>query len=246
MFHVEQNSRIFPTSQAKSVGNFPLAKGFPKADKSDMGKQALAARVRNRLTELGKGSVEAAVEAGLERNFLRDLIEGKKRSISQTKAVAVADALGWTVAQLLDTDGHQDADMRHRRFRNVPLLDQVTAGALKSPSSQIPVHDVPLLALANLGHGEFFALKVEGDSDSMDRISPPGSIIVVNKIDRALKNGRFYVFSIDGETTYKMWQEGKPAYLAPYSTNPTHKPRFIHSKRGFDVIGRVKRTLLDL
>ena len=38
----------------------------------------------------------------------------------------------------------------------------------------------------------------------MDRVSPDGSIIVVNKAERELMNGRPYVFSLRGETTYKL------------------------------------------
>ena len=58
--------------------------------------------------------------------------------------------------------GHGAAD---DSFAKIPLLDKVTAGKLKSSSSQIPVEDVPLLAFADLGRGDFFALTVEGDSD---------------------------------------------------------------------------------
>jgi len=210
-----------------------------------MAKETLSQRVAARLSAINRGAVEAAKEVGLERNFIRDLVENKKRSISQAKAPLVAEALQWTVAELLDHSTHED-EKPQRRFKTVPLLDQVTAGALKRPSSQIPVEDVPLLAFADLGRGDFFALKLESDSDSMDRVSPPGSIIIVNKADRDLRSGRCYVFSIDGETTYKMWQDGDPAYLAPYSTNPLHKPIFIKRKRDLDVIGRVKRTVFDL
>lgn len=128
----------------------------------------------------------------------------------------------------------------------VPLLDSVTAGKLKAPTTQIPIDDVMWLSFSDLGHGDYFALKLEDDADSMDRISPPNSVIVVDKADRELRNGKYYVFSIDGETTYKMWQDGEPPYLSPYSTNPNHKPIFIKRRRGFDVIGRVKRTVLDL
>ncbi len=83
----------------------------------------------------------------------------------------------------------------------------------------------------------------------MDRLSPDGSIIVVNRRDRELVPGRCYVFAIGGQTTYKRWQPARgddPAYLEPYSTDPIHKPIFIHRKRDFGVIGRVKRTVLDL
>ncbi len=125
----------------------------------------------------------------------------------------------------------------------VPLLSWVSAGKLAEPHSQIPVEDVPLLAFADLGRGNFFALHVSGDS--MDRVSPDKSTIVVNRDERTLINGRCYVFAVRGETTYKMWH-AEPAYLAPYSTNPSNQPIFFQKKRDLEVIGRVRRTLLDL
>ena len=130
------------------------------------------------------------------------------------------------------------------RLTRVPLLDEVTAGRLKEPNSQIPAEKVPLLAFADLGPGEWFALTVNGTS--MDRISPDGSVIVVNKRDRALVSGLCYVFALAGETTYKRWQGGDPPYLEPYSTDAIHKPIFVKRRRDFEVIGRVKRTVLDL
>jgi len=126
----------------------------------------------------------------------------------------------------------------------VPLLSWVSAGRLAEPTSQIPVEDVPLLAFADLGRGDFFALKIEGDS--MDRISPEGSTIIVNRADRTPVAGKPFVFAVRGETTYKLWQPNEPAYLAPHSTNPGHKPIFVKRKRDLEVIGRVKRTILDL
>ena len=87
-------------------------------------------------------------------------------------------------------------------MQRVPLLSWVSAGRLADAGSQIPVEDVPLLAFADLGRGEFFALKVQGDS--MDRVSPDGSIIVVNKADRALVAGKCYVFSQQGEMAFKL------------------------------------------
>jgi SOS-response transcriptional repressor LexA len=134
---------------------------------------------------------------------------------------------------------------RAREIVRVPLLDKVAAGKLKSPTSQIPVEDVPLLAFADLGRGEFFALSVEGDS--MDRISPEGSIIVVNQVDRTLISGKPYVFSVRGAATFKLWRPDPPR-LAPFSTNPMHEPIFVKSKAEAEklVVGRVKRTVLDL
>jgi SOS-response transcriptional repressor LexA len=132
------------------------------------------------------------------------------------------------------------------KITRVPLLDSVSAGKHKTPATPIPEDEIMWLSFSDLGRGDYFALQLENDADSMDRISPPNSVIVIDKADRELRNGKYYVFSIDGETTYKMWQDGEPPYLAPYSTNPAHRPIFIKRRRGFDVIGRVKRTVLDL
>lgn len=132
----------------------------------------------------------------------------------------------------------------HSQFTEVPLLSWVSAGRLADATVDIPAEDVPLIPFADLGRGDFFALTVEGDS--MDRVSPEGSKIVVNRADRTLIPGRCYVFSWRGETTYKRWQDDDQPYLAPYSTNPAHRPIFPKRKRDVEVIGRVRRTLLDL
>jgi SOS-response transcriptional repressor LexA len=136
----------------------------------------------------------------------------------------------------------QQAPAQHD-VRRVPLISWVSAGNLADAGSQIPVEDVPLLAFADLGSGDFFALRVRGDS--MDRISPEGSIIIVNRADRQLVGGKCYVFSVRGETTYKLWHP-EPEYLAPYSTNPSNEPIMFKRKRDLEVIGRVRRTVLDL
>jgi SOS-response transcriptional repressor LexA len=208
-----------------------------------MEKNELRQRIRARLAELDLSPIEAAkAVSGLERNFIRDFLEGKKQSFSAGKQPLVAAALQWTVADLVGPPPRRTSSTAPK-LAMVPLLDRVTAGRLRSPSSQIPIEDVPLLAFADLGRGEFFALTVEGDS--MDRYSPEGSIIVVNRAERTLVNGRCYVFSVKGETTYKMWQAGANAHLAPFSTNPLNKPVFF-KPRDLEVIGRVKRTILDL
>jgi SOS-response transcriptional repressor LexA len=93
-------------------------------------------------------------------------------------------------AQAIHFDGTQ-ADQESVRssiaVTQVPLLSWLSAGKLADARSQIPVEDVPLLPFADLGRGNFFALKVRGDS--MDRLSPEGSVIVVNRAERHLVDG---------------------------------------------------------
>lgn len=70
----------------------------------------LRQRVVRRLRELKIGAVEAAQSVpGLERNYIRDLIQGKKESISQSKTPLVAQALQWAPADLLGVMRAQEA-----------------------------------------------------------------------------------------------------------------------------------------
>lgn len=202
---------------------------------------SLAPRIERRLRELGISAIDAANSEGLERNYIRDLLEGKKTSFSQSMAPKVAKALQWGLADLLG-----DQALPKRRddddITRVPLLDSVAAGKLSGPLSQIDTTAADVLSFSGLGRGEWFALRVEGDS--MDRLSPEGSVIIVNKADRVLLPGKCYVFSLRGLTTYKVWQ-ARPDRISPLSTNPSHQPVFI-KKRDMEVVGRVRRTVLDL
>jgi phage repressor protein C with HTH and peptisase S24 domain len=124
----------------------------------------------------------------------------------------------------------------------VPLIALISAGSLADISLDDAPETIPVAGLPP--NGNYLAMRVTGDS--MDRVSPDGSIIIVDLDVRDPVNGRYYVFSQRGEGTYKIYRGGDPAYLEPYSTNPTHKPNFIKGKKGLVVVGRVRRTLLDL
>ena len=160
-------------------------------------------------------------------------IERGEREPKATELTRIADRLGQSVGALFGEDTP----------RRVPLLSWVSAGRLSDASSQLPVEDVPLLAFSDLGSGDFFALRVQGDS--MDRISPDGSIIVIDRQEKTLQANKPYVFAIRGEATYKLWRP-KPPRLEPYSTNPTHSTIFIERQNELEIVGRVRRTLLDL
>lgn len=49
--------------------------------------------VSMRLKQLGLGAVEAATAAGIERTYIRDIVEGKKKSVRSDKLLSLASAL---------------------------------------------------------------------------------------------------------------------------------------------------------
>ena len=103
-------------------------------------------------------------------------------------------------------------------------------------------HAAQKLVTGDLPPGDWFALRVKGDS--MDRVAPDGSVVLVNHADRRLVPGAFYIFGDYGEATFKRFLDKPVRLLAPYSTNPSHDP--IAPKPGFVVIGRVRRVVTDL
>jgi len=202
--------------------------------------------LRDAMERAGKGPSELADALETNRQNITRWSKGD-RKLTVEVAKQLAPLLGTTADVLLLVSSEQKTDKSTatKKIAEIPLLDKVTAGKLRASSSQIPVEDVPLLAFADLGRGDFFALTVDGDS--MDRWSPDGSIIVVNQADRTLVSGKAYVISQRGEATFKMWRPDPPRF-APYSTNPSHEPIFVKSKADAEklVVGRVKRTVLDL
>lgn len=123
----------------------------------------------------------------------------------------------------------------------VPLIAWVSAGKMSFPdiSDEIKGH----VEEGGLDpEGDWIALQVVGDS--MDRISPPESIIFVDRSDKVLVPNACYVISTsDGEATYKRFRPN-PMRFEPVSTNPTHEP--IYPTREPLVVGRVGKTILRM
>lgn len=203
------------------------------------------------LKKKGRGARSAlASHLGVRNDAITrmtNLEGGEERRITIPELVRMADFFGAEPPGITDIkEQAREAQERDEpKWKQIPLLDSVPAGKLAAPMSQILVDQAPLLAFSDLGRGEYIALTVRGDS--MDRISPDGSIIIINKADRTLVSGRPYVFCYRGEVTYKLWRH-EPPRLQPWSTNPIHEARYVKSKADAEklVVGRVIRTVLDL
>lgn len=153
----------------------------------------------------------------------------------------IADYLRISIAELegLDTDA-----LPAPRIREVPLISWVSAGRLQEVGDLAAMaRGERTIAIGDLPGGEYFATKVRGDS--MDRVSPEGSTIIVNAADREPRAGRYYLFSLRGESTYKRFESDPVIRLEPFSTNPLNKIIYPKADRDWSVIGRVVRSYID-
>lgn len=123
-------------------------------------------------------------------------------------------------------------------LNRVRLLSMVRAG--KMTRDDVRDADIGSVVMAGLPKGDWVAFQVEGDS--MDRISPPDSIIFVDKRDKKLVPNALYVlFDSEGNATYKRYRPN-PARFEPVSTNSDIEP--IYPDDDTKIFGRVRLTTL--
>ncbi len=178
------------------------------------------------------------------RNLERAIEKNTGRSgISTATIKALAPVLETTPAWLLDGTGPDEATAADR-LTSVPLISWVSAGDIKSPDAVSEIESAPKVFAADLPRGRWIALRVVGAS--MDRISPPDSIILVNMAEtRRIPNACYVIAGVDGEATYKRYRTN-PERFEPVSTFDSFETIFLGENVNPRIVGRVRRTVLDL
>lgn len=194
----------------------------------------LGENIKRMRQQQGLTQVQLASKAGLSQQLISQLERGV--NTSTTELPAIASALSCAV---FDLDDSYLPDVGGVPLAVVPLVAWVSAGAMLA--ADIADDVLGQVRAADLPSGDWIALRVEGDS--MDRISPPKSIILVDRKRRALVPNACYVIEDgDGNATYKRYRPNPDRFEAVSSRDhptlyPDNTPR---------VVGRVMRTFLDL
>ncbi|TNB46828.1 phage repressor protein [Martelella lutilitoris] len=193
-------------------------------------------RIRQIAEKRGTSMRAISLESGNGPDLIRQW-GGKKAALPRLDSLqAVANALGVSPGWLAYGNGEPE-----QNITMVPLLSFVSAGQLAEPNGNTSYDECEHIPAQGLQGGDWIALRVEGDS--MDDYSPPGSIIFVNRSDKNIIDGGFYVVCTeDGEATYKRYRKD-PDRLEPQSSNKSHE--IIFPRGPLNVIGRVKRTVFD-
>jgi transcriptional regulator with XRE-family HTH domain len=204
----------------------------------------------HRAMSLGKRIADARRAKGWSQEKLGEEVGRSQSAIwswetdrtepTRADVVRIASKLSIPLSQLEDvlTDAHEAV------VHQVPLLSWVSAGQVADLGSLEEASYAERIAIADLPPGEYFITEVRGDS--MDRVSPDGSKILVNFADKRLVAGKPYIFSLRGETTYKYYQPLPIPRLEPHSTNPMNRTIFLEDRDTWQVVGRVSRSWIDL
>lgn len=197
----------------------------------------LADNLRRIREERGHSQAGLAKLARVSQQLISRLESGRDQTTK--KLPALATALGVLVTEL---DPAYVVEVASPDIVLIPRLSWVSAGALRPHVSIEDLSDWPKVAAIDLPKGDWIALEVEGDS--MDRISPPGSLIFVNRNDRRLVANACYVIADEqGEATYKRYRPN-PDRFEPVSLNPAYEPLYPDNEPV--IIGRVKRSVIDM
>lgn len=190
-------------------------------------------RIRKAMDSKGITGEELAEAVGLSGSQISRFDSGK-REPRVSELMRIGDVLGVPWTSLVEGTEQNE--------RYAPLISWVSAGALIIPDNDTDLESAKKVPLGDLGPGNWIALRVDGDS--MDRISPPDSVILVNTEDRALvPNACYVIVTEDGSATYKRFRNN-PARFAPVSTNTDHDD--IYPEGAVTVLGRVRRSLIDM
>lgn len=215
-----------------------------------MDMQGLVERIEKRLAALDMKAAQASDAAtgskDTIRNWKRAAEKPSKAGVNMRTLAAVAEVLGTNVTWLADNIGPELGPALSDRGTVVPIpvVSMVSAGRMKSREGVTPADVERWIHVDDLPKGDWVALTVDGDS--MNRVAPDQSMILVNRADSALIDGRFYVFGLpDGDTTFKVFKR-EPMRLQPFSTNPDHMSLPIEDDGDVYVFGRVRRVIQDV
>ncbi|WP_075633818.1 S24 family peptidase [Xaviernesmea rhizosphaerae] len=205
-------------------------------------KQGRAARLQEARKLAGFTSAVAASERfGWNPNSYKAHEAGRNDFVSgyiKEYAKAFKVSLNWLQHGIgLPTDD----DAATVNVLDVPIISWVSAGQLTEQDGITDFSEFPTVATLDLPEGDWIALKVDGNS--MNKISPPGSIIFVNRRDRRLAPNALYVVADEtGSAVYKRYRPGEQPPFQPVSYDDVAAPKF---EGAVSVIGRVRRSIID-
>lgn len=203
-------------------------------------------RVQKRLDALNMSEHAVELKSNATVGTIRNWRRGAMPRIETL--MSIAPALKTTPEWLAYEAGPEvlgDA-IRVRPPKSIPRISWVSAGAFAVTDTVMPTDDVPHIEVSGLPNGEWYAFDIPDAFDSMDRISPPGSTIIVNRRDKRLVPNACYVITDqDGGSTYKRFRPS-PVRFEPVSTNAMHEPIFPDDGNMPGIFGRVRQSILNM
>lgn len=184
---------------------------------------------------------ELSARTGIDKSLISNYLSGKYKA-KQNNVYLLAKALNVNEAWLLGYDVPMERttsiDNIGSEVVQIPVYGRISAGLPIEMQSDGIVDYIYIEKSPNSEN--LFALDVVGDS--MDRIIPDGSRVVVRK-QETLENGEIGVIAVNGyDATVKRFERDEDnVYLYPESNNPEHKvQRYCLQETPVSILGKVE------
>ncbi|MGB3898156.1 MAG: S24 family peptidase [Mesorhizobium sp.] len=217
-----------------------MADDVEKIEKEKRAKRLVEARKFAKFS----GPTPVAKALGMKVDTYKAYEQGRNGfGIADAKAFAklFKVSLNWLnfgTGDMLDEDEPSQAVT----VENVPIVSMVSAGALAEVATLRDLSEYPTRPAVNLPQGIWVSMRVEGNS--MNKISPPDSIIFVNLADKRLVHNACYIIADEtGSATYKRYRQNANPPFQPASYDDVPAPRPEGEVR---IIGRVYRSTIDM
>lgn len=183
---------------------------------------SLYKNIKAKRQELGLSQEELAKKVGYRDRTSIAKIETGKVDLSQSKIIEFANILGVTPSCLMGWDETTDKPKTKVKAVKIPVLGRVAAGV---PIEMIEdVLDYEEITEDMAKHGEYFALKIQGDSMT-PRICN-NDVVIVRQQDDA-ENGDIVIAAINGDDAVCKRLQKYNDGIALISLNPVYDPIYL-------------------
>lgn len=179
--------------------------------------------IRTRRKELGMSQQELANRVGYTDRASIAKIEAGKVDLSQSKIVAIAEALRVDPIKLFGWDDESDVEpvSLGNHFVRIPVLGRVAAGVPIESIENISEDDFEDVAIHPGEEDDYFALRIKGDS--MMPLIHPDSVVIVRQQPDA-ETGEIVIATVNGDDAVckrlKKYADG----IMLVSENPSYSP----------------------
>lgn len=203
----------------------------------------LGDKVKKLRKEMKITQEELAKRIGVVQSTI-GMIESNKKIGNQSTLKKLANFFGVSLDYLLNDDIKEEFEKIDIKmsFIPIPIVGTIRAGEPILAEDNIQGY-IPVLRNSLKLDGDYFALKVKGDSMNME--FNEGTILIVEKTP-CIENGEIGVVRIDGleATVKKVVINGEMITLIPMSTNQKHIPQMYNMRNDdIEIIGRVRHAM---
>lgn len=186
-------------------------------------------KLYKRRKELGLTLEEVGQVVGVGKSTVRKWETGDIENMRRDKIAKLAEALhtspafimGWEESPETTKPATRKTGMPYSPTHRIPILGRISAGLPLYAEQHIEGY-----TYTELNHGgEYFALRVVGDSMSAARINE-GDLLIIQRQD-IVENGEVAVVLVGDEdaTVKRFYQAGDTVTLMPQSYNSAHRPQ---------------------